>query len=193
MCIILLCYNIGNNYNGVAWWFIQASLIDIPVVLTIFELLITISLIRNKKDILVNTKDKNILIPYEIVSLIIMMIGEFIVTSILFYPTGQFLSSKAPSDSIIFIILMFLFLSSLIATNLVKSKKRIWLVFMVLAVIESILTMYVPMILNILKFNKLEIDSLFRYLIWIFPFVPINLVLITLRTNFLFKNNYEIN
>ena len=39
MCIILLCYNIGNNYNGVAWWFIQASLIDIPVVLTIFELL----------------------------------------------------------------------------------------------------------------------------------------------------------
>lgn len=177
---------IGVNLLDIIGAILQFTYILItPIVFTIFEGFITYNLYKNNVYVLQGNNDQILLLGFEILALIILMIGEWVVV-LLHYPAGGFLNFNNPPDTYIFIICMLLYLIALCKFSCFGYKhKKIFYIFMLIGIVDSILTILVPAIKNAflgIEINRVDsIGDLIFTIIMYFPFLPINLILIFLR------------
>ena len=79
--------------------------LTIPIVLTVIESIITYKLYSNNVYILQDNEDEKMLFVFELITLIVLMIGEWIVV-FFHYPAGGFLNFSTPPDTILYIVFM---------------------------------------------------------------------------------------
>ena len=135
----------------------------------------------NNVYILQDNEDEKTLFVFELITLIVLMIGEWVVV-LFHYPAGGFLNFNNPPDTILYIVFMLLYLLSLfVVTYFSNVNKKIFYSFMIVGIVYSIITLLVPIIINGFAEKVNDLSSLIFFIIVYFPFLPINLTLIFLR------------
>ena len=201
-CIFLMSFAKFDSQTGfslpivvIGSIFEFACFLTIPIVLTVIESIITYKLYSNNVYILQDNEDEKMLFVFELITLIVLMIGEWIVV-LFHYPAGGFLNFNTPPDTILYIVFMLLYLLSLfVVTCFSNINKKIFYSFMIVGIVYSITTLLVPIIINGFAEKINDLSSLIFFIIVYFPFLPINLTLIFLRVvklNNKMKERYEL-
>lgn len=178
-------------YNFIHWDLLIYVMLLLPTVLLVFGIPFGITLFEIYLFYLLTIKKYNVILDdkislplYETIYILLIAIGENLMTILSNNPSGVFLQFEVPKDTFLFYLLIILYIANL---NLYyKNNGIIHLFLMIPSILEAFFHLYNPILVSMNSRREFLTEIVF-----LLPFLPLTMILILLRL-YIIRKNYKV-